>query len=212
MDTPINLGQEVVEEAQTASELDDKTLQEIMVTGGNTEGLFTPEPELDDDGEVKAINEEIDEEARVKTGAVKEKFGEYIKKFSDDLEKSPGKYMIETPRGNMPVVEAIKQGYDPATRDFTEMSEEAMMNADLEGSTPEDQAAIRSITNPGRAEEEPPVPGGPLGAGQEEGLPPELAAQLQAQAQGQAGAAGPQGQALPQEVDPGLLQALGGGQ
>jgi hypothetical protein len=204
MDTPVNLGQQAMDETQTRSELDEQTLKEIMVTGGNTEGLFTPEPEMDEDGEVKAINEEIDEEAQVKTGAVKEKFGEYIKKFSDDLETSPGSYMIETPRGSMPVVEAIKQGYDPATRDFTEMSEEAMMQADLAGLPPEEQEAIRGITNPGRAEEEPPLPGGAVGP---VGLPPELAGAVPP-----AGAAGPEGQALPQEVDPGLLQALGGGQ
>jgi hypothetical protein len=204
MDTPVNLGQQAMDETQTRSELDEQTLKEMMVTGGNTEGLFTPEPEMDEDGEVKAINEEIDEEAQVRTGAVKEKFGEYIKKFSDDLETSPGSYMIETPRGRMPVVEAIKQGYDPATRDFTEMSEEAMMEADLAGLPPEEQEAIRGITNPGRAEEEPPLPGGAVGP---EGLPPELAGAVPS-----AGAAGPEGQALPQEVDPGLLQALGGGQ
>jgi len=208
MDRPINAETEVMRDE---SELDQDTLREIMVTGENTEGLFTPEPELDDDGEVKAINEEIDEEAVVTSGKVTKKYGDYLKKFSDDMEKNPGRYMISTPRGRMSITEALKSGFDPATGDFTEQTEGDVMEADLAGLPPEEAEAIRAMTNPNRANEEPPA--GPAGQPSEEEL-----AMLAMQ---QAGAGGPQAQPQPgepatpgpaTEAEPNIAALLGGGQ
>jgi hypothetical protein len=187
------------------SELDADTLRSIMVANDNSEGLFTPDPEVDDDGEIKPINEPIDEEAQVSTGKVTQKFGDYIKTFQQDLVDNPGNYRITTPEGDMSINEAMKRGYDPATQSFGAPEVQADMEGQLAGLPPEEAEAIRAMTNPNRANEEAPVPM-PEGLPDEglptEGMPPELMQQ--------AGAGGPEAQPQPGGAS-GIEALLGGG-
>ena len=94
----------------------------------------------------------------------------------------------------MSIQEALQQGYDPATQTFQAAPASANIDEELAGLPPEEQEAIRAMTNPNRANETPP--------GMEAMVPP--------------GAGGPEGQPLPEEglpqEAPGILGALGGGQ
>lgn len=178
------------------SELDADTLRSIMVANDNSEGLFTPVPEVDEDGEPKQIREEVDEEVKVETGKVTNKYGDYIKAFQDDMVNNPGRYTIQTPEGEMSIKDALAQGYDPATQSFGKPEVEANMEEELAGLPPEEAEAIKAMTNPARGEEAPPTA--------EQMLPP--------------GAGGPQAQPQPGQPQPGpeaeagILAALGGGQ
>jgi hypothetical protein len=100
----------------------------------------------------------------------------------------------------MSINEAMKRGYDPATQSFGAPEVQADMEGQLAGLPPEEAEAIRAMTNPNRANEEPPMamPEG-LPA---EGMPPELMQQ--------AGAGGPEAQPQPGGAS-GIEALLGGG-
>ena len=130
--------------------MDGDILKEMMMTGDNTAGLFEPDPDelLEEDDEA---HEDVDEEAEVKSsGKVTEKGKKYIKLFQDELKDNPGEFMINTPKGQMTVKEAIKQGFNPETGDFEEAPEDTI-NGMLDGLNDADKEGIRGLLDPSRA-------------------------------------------------------------
>ena len=187
------------DQKKSASQIDEGTLKEMLMTGDNSGGMFTPnedevlDPNIPDD----KLHEEVSDKAQVKTGKVTKKFGEYQKKFLVDMKKNPEAYMIDTPDGKMNVAEAIKRGYDPSTKEFTDETITSKRDKELEGLSESDQAIIKQLTDPSAAKI-PPKEGEMFGI--EAGNP----MLQQAPALGQAPA--PEG-----EMDPAMIQAMLGG-
>lgn len=201
------------EEKKSGSQLDESTLQEMLMTGDNSGGMFTPnedevlDPNLPDD----KLHEDVSDKAKVKTGKVTKKFGEYQKKFMDDMKKNPEAYMIDTPEGKMNVAEAIKRGYDPATKEFSDEPITAKRDKELEGLSESDKAIIKQLTDPSAAKI-PPKEGEQYGLAEGDPMlammggeaPAAGGSPLEAEIPGQAPA--PEG-----EMDPAMLQAMLGG-
>lgn len=189
--------------SDSKGELDPAILEQMMMTGDNTRGMFTPNEEevLDENIPEDKLHEETDEEAKVKAGKVTKKFGAYQKKFLADMKKNPDAYMIDTPKGKMNVAEAIKQGYDPATKDFTEEPLESKRDKKLEGLSDSDKEIIKKLTDPSAAHI-------PSKEAEQYGLSPDdpRVAQMMQQE-----APAPEGQAPEGEMDPAMLQAMLGG-
>ena len=201
------------EEKKSGSQLDESVLQEMLMTGDNSGGMFTPnedevlDPNLPDD----KLHEDVSDKAKVKTGKVTKKFGEYRKKFMDDMKKNPEAYMIDTPEGKMNVAEAIKRGYDPATKEFSDEPITAKRDKELEGLSESDKAIIKQLTDPSAAKIPPKegeqyglAEGDPMLAMMGGGAPAAGGSPLEAAIPGQAPA--PEG-----EMDPAMLQAMLGG-
>ena len=186
-------------------QFDPEVLRAMINGGENQEGMVTVEPEDEIDPRTKeALFTEIEPKNQVKPGKVKKKLGKYVEKFLFDMKKNPEKYQIMTPRGMMAIDQAIQQGYDPATKDFTDKGSKAEFEESLGQLSESGRESIKRITSPGNIQmpvataegmgidaENPMV----AGMGPAEGAPVE---------------AGPEG--APQEIDPALLAALGGGQ
>lgn len=96
-------------------EMDEETIKQILMSGENSDGLFTPDKPTKDD---ENIHEEVDEEAKLKTGKVTGQSEKYSKKFREDISKNPDKYKVMTPKGEMTVKEAMAKGYNPLTKCF----------------------------------------------------------------------------------------------
>lgn len=201
------------DQKKSASQLDEGTLKEMLMTGDNSGGMFTPnedevlDPNLPDD----KLHEDVSDKAQVKTGKVTKKFGEYQKKFLADMKKNPEAYMIDTPEGKMNVAEAIKRGYDPSTKEFTEEPITSKRDKELEGLSESDQAIIKQLTDPSAAKIPPKegeqyglAEGDPMLAMMGEEAPAPGGSPLEAAIPGQAPA--PEG-----EMDPAMLQAMLGG-
>ena len=197
------------DQKKSASQIDEGTLKEMLMTGDNSGGMFTPnedevlDPNLPDD----KLHEEVSDKAQVKTGKVTKKFGEYQKKFLVDMKKNPEAYMIDTPEGKMNVAEAIKRGYDPSTKEFTDEPITSKRDKELEGLSESDQAIIKQLTDPSAAKI--PSKEGEM-FGLEAGNPMLQQAQEQAPAPGQAPVPG-QAPAPEGEMDPAMIQAMLGG-
>lgn len=98
-----------------AEDMDEETIKQILMSGENSDGLFTPDKPLEEGEE---LHEEIDEEAKLKIGEVKEQSKKYSKRFREDISKNPEKYKVMTPKGEMTVQEAMSKGYNPLTKRF----------------------------------------------------------------------------------------------
>lgn len=198
------------DQEKSASQLDEGTLKEMLMAGDNSGGMFTPNEDevLDPNLPDEKLHEEVSDKAQVKTGKVTKKFGEYQKKFLADMKKNPEAYMIDTPEGKMNVAEAIKRGYDPSTKEFTEEPITSKRDKELEGLSESDKAIIKQLTDPSAANI-PPKEGEMFGL--EEGNP----MLQQAQAPGQVPELGQiPGQEAPTpegEMDPAMIQAMLGG-
>lgn len=148
METNILESQEKEQEKKTSSELDGEVIQEMLMTGENTDGMFTPNEKLDPDDPTKVLHEDVDESAKVTTGKVTKKFGKYQKNFLKDMQKNPGAYKVKTPEGEMPLTEAMKRGYNPITKKFDKPVATSSAEEKLKGLPEDQQAILRTLTNP----------------------------------------------------------------
>lgn len=171
---------------KSKNEFDSGLLAELLNTGENTEGSL--QMDQDEEDKREPLFEEPD--AKVKPKKITKKLGKYVDKFLFDMKKHPEKYMIETPEGLIPVTEALKRGYDPASKDFTDKAPAEEFEESLGDISPSSKDKIKMLTNPGNAGLPPGV--APEGMPQEE-MPPEGATEQEA------------------GIDPGLLAALGQG-
>lgn len=143
--------QEIVEEElpeeEHGSELDPEVLNQMLMTGENQEGMFEPdEQEMLEEGE--ELHEEPDQELLFKQ--VKEKLGAHSGALVKDMKDNPDKFMIETPRGTMSIFEAIAQGYDPYTKDFTDtpLSDEIDQHFGEAGLSEQDMMGMQQMMDP----------------------------------------------------------------
>lgn len=190
---------------ESKQQFDPDILQKLMAAGENQEGNVTIEPEDDINPETdKPLFMEVDKKAENKPGKIKRKLGKYAEKFVFDMKKNPEKYMIETPRGLMTIEEAIKQGYDPATKDFTDKGSKEAFEESLEGMSESTKEAIKRITSPENVQMPQAVAEG-MGI---EGDNPMVAGAMAQEMPPQMMQGAPEGQ----EVSPEMLATLGGGQ
>jgi len=186
-------------------EFDPEVLRSMINGGENQEGMVTVMPEGDIDPRTKqALFTEVEEKNQVKPGKVKKKLGKYVEKFLFDMKKSPEKYQIMTPRGMMTIEQAIQQGFDPATKDFTDKGTKAEFEESLGQLSQSGRESIKRITSPENIQ---------MPVAQAEGMGIDAENPMVASmgpAEGAPVEAAPEG--APQEIDPALLAALGGGQ
>ena len=188
-----------------AQQFDSDVLRAMINGGENQEGMVTVEPEDEIDPRTKqSLFTEIEPENQVKPGKIRKKLGKYVEKFIFDMKKNPDKYQIMTPRGMMPIDQAIQQGYDPATKDFTDKGSKAEFEEALAQLSESGKENIKRITSPENIQM-------PVSAAEGMGIDPEnpMVAGM-GPAEGAPAEAAPGGE--PEEIDPALLAALGGGQ
>jgi hypothetical protein len=133
--------------------LDAKTLEDMLMTGENTEGMFEPDKKEPKGNEPK-LNEEVDEDAKrnLDKGTVKAS-DKYAKSFKNDLLKHPNEYKVQTPEGEMTIAEAIKRGYNPITKRFEEKHNQANLKESfLSQLNDTDRQNIERITDPSAAQ------------------------------------------------------------
>ena len=188
-----------------AQQFDSDVLRAMINGGENQEGMVTVEPEDKIDPRTRqSLFTEIEPENQVKPGKIRKKLGKYVEKFIFDMKKNPDKYQIMTPRGMMPIDQAIQQGYDPATKDFTDKGSKAEFEEALAQLSESGRENIKRITSPENIQM-------PVSAAEGMGIDPEnpMVAGM-GPAEGAPAEAAPGG--APEEIDPALLAALGGGQ
>lgn len=187
------------EETKEEMTLDSDLLNTLVKAGENKEGMVSfdkkEQEEKKKENNEEPLFKEVSEKAVLKTGKVKEKLGKYAERLLFDIKSNPKKYMLDTPRGKMSIEEALKLGYDPATKDFTDETPDQMIDKRLKGLSQSGKDKIKQLMNPQSAR----VPQAEAETmGIPEGSPMIEAEQPQ------------EGQAP--NVSPEMLEALGGGQ
>ena len=133
--------------------LDSKTVEEMLMTGENTSGMFEPEAKEPEGNEPK-LNEEVDEDAKrnIDKGETKAS-DKYEKSFKNDLLKHPNDYKVNTPEGEMTVAEALKRGYNPITKRFEKEHDQNLRKEKFLGELNDtDRANVERITDPSAAQ------------------------------------------------------------
>lgn len=142
-------GKKQPESKEKVSSFDDETFKQILMSGDNSEGLFTPEEKEDKDN---PKHEEVDEEATIKQGKVGKPKGKYATKFLKDITKNPQDYKVQTPKGEMTIAEAMRKGYNPITKRFEkDKSAEAIKEKHLSGLNDATKAKLEELTSPSAA-------------------------------------------------------------
>jgi hypothetical protein len=146
--------------------LDPEILESMLRTGENTDGMFTPKGEEE--------FEKPDEKSKLSIGKKVEPKGKYEAKFKNDMLKHPENYKVNTPRGEMTVAEAMREGYDPIVKRFSkEHGQKKIKDKYLSQLNDTDRASIEAITDPSAAQVAPAdaekfglAPGSPMVKGQ----------------------------------------------
>lgn len=126
--------------------LDDEVIASMMANGDNTKGMFEPdESEVKDKDE--KLHEDVDEDAKLKTKGDAKPSEKYATEFQKDMMKNPEDYMINTPRGEMTIKEAMKQGYNPVTKRF-DNSAMKKKEETLNQLNDKDRAAVEKLMDP----------------------------------------------------------------
>lgn len=199
--------------------LDSDVVTEMLKTGENNEGMFTPNED--------EKHQEEDKGAKVKVGSEVKPSDKYAKQFKNDMLKHPDEYKVMTPRGEMTVSEAIKAGFNPITKRFEKgHGRDAIKEKHLSGLNDADRAALERFTDPANAQVAPAdaekyglQPGSPMIRAEDAANPTPEANPMAAMLGGQAPSAGPTpvGGAMPgaeESMAPGgadLSALLGGG-
>lgn len=138
------------ESKDKVTSFDDETFKQILMTGDNTEGLFTPNEDSEDKDNPK--HAEADEDATIKQGKVGKPKGKYTKNFLKDITKNPQDYKVQTPKGEMTIAEAMRKGYNPITKRFEkDKSADAIKEKHLTGLNDADKAKLEELTSPSAA-------------------------------------------------------------
>ena len=126
--------------------LDDEVLASMMANGDNTRGMFEPdESEVKDKDE--KLHEDQDESAKLKTKGNAKPSEKYKTEFQKDMIKNPEDYMINTPKGQMTVKEAMQKGYDPITKRFNKVPTKKKEDT-LNQLNDKDRAAVEKLFDP----------------------------------------------------------------
>jgi len=144
-------GKKPEESKEKIESFDDETFKQILMTGDNSEGLFTPDEDKEQEKE-DPKHAEVHEDAKIKQGKIGKPKGKYANKFKEDISKNPQNYKVQTPKGEMTIAEAMKKGYNPITKRFDKTkSGEEIKKKHLEGLNPADRAKLEELTSPSAA-------------------------------------------------------------
>lgn len=144
-------GKKETQKEKTADSFDDETFKQILMTGDNTEGLFQPYEDKEEE-EKDPKHAEVHEDAQIKQGKISKPKGKYAEKFKEDIAKNPSDYKVQTPKGEMTIAEAMRKGYNPITKRFEkDKSGEEIKKKHMEGLNDADKAKLEEITSPSAA-------------------------------------------------------------
>lgn len=143
------------------NEAANKLLEQMMYspTSGDADPMIEIDKTTDDDIRDTKIKPEAEELLKILEKGEGEISDKYRKELLDKALKDPTSVEVETPKGWMTVKEAIGEGFDLTTGDFTN---EAIPKVDWEGELakldPREQETIRKLTKPGTRQAGPSKP------------------------------------------------------
>lgn len=143
------------------NEAANRLLEQMMYspTSGDADPMIEIDKTTDDDIRDTKIKPEAEELLKILEKGEGEISDKYRKELLDKALKDPTSVEVETPRGWMTVKDAIGEGFDLTTGDFTN---EAIPKVDWEGEIskldPREQETIRKLTKPGTRQAGPSKP------------------------------------------------------
>ena len=143
------------------TEAANRLLEQMMYspTSGDADPMIEIDKTTDDDIRDTKVKPEAEELLKILEKGEGEISDKYRKELLDKALKDPTSVEVETPRGWMTVKDAIGEGFDLSTGDFTN---EAIPKVDWEGEIskldPREQETIRKLTKPGTRQAGPSKP------------------------------------------------------
>lgn len=143
------------------NEAANRLLEQMMYspTSGDADPMIEIDKTTDDDIRDTKVKPEAKELLKILEKGEGEISDKYRKELLDKALKDPTSVEVETPRGWMTVKDAIGEGFDLTTGDFTN---EAIPKVDWEGEIskldPREQETIRKLTKPGTRQAGPSKP------------------------------------------------------
>ena len=143
------------------NEAANRLLEQMMYspTSGDADPMIEIDKTTDDDIRDTKVKPEAEELLKILEKGEGEISDKYRKELLDKALKDPTSVEVETPRGWMTVKDAIGEGFDLTTGDFTN---EAIPKVDWEGEIskldPREQETIRKLTKPGTRQAGPSKP------------------------------------------------------
>ena len=143
------------------NEAANRLLEQMMYspTSGDADPMIEIDKTTDDDIRDTKIKPEAEELLKILEKGEGEISDKYRKELLDKALKDPTSVEVETPKGWMTVKDAIGEGFDLTTGDFTN---EAIPKVDWEGEIskldPREQETIRKLTKPGTRQAGPSKP------------------------------------------------------
>lgn len=133
----------------SSSTFDKDVVANMIMAGDNSTGIFTPNKEdVVEEKDIDKINVDTDEQLEVTTGETLKTSKKYQNALLKDMIKHPDKFKIITPEGEMTVAEALKRGYDPVTKEFTESESKKRIKVALDGLNEKDKSRVEELINP----------------------------------------------------------------
>ena len=145
------------------NEAANRLLEQMMYspTSGDADPMIEIDKTTDDDIRDTKVKPEAEELLKILEKGEGEISDKYRKELLDKALKDPTSVEVETPRGWMTVKDAIGEGFDLTTGDFTNA---AIPKVDWEGEIakldPREQETIRKLTKPGTRQAGPSKPEG----------------------------------------------------
>ncbi len=131
---------------------DPDVLAQVLMTGDNTEGMFSPDEVEEDENGIK-LHEDEDESMKKDLDKEAKPSQKYAASFQSDMMKHPDKYKIDTPQGEMTIAEALRKGYNPLTKQFEkDYDQDDIKEKYLSQLNDEDRSNLERITNPSAAQ------------------------------------------------------------
>lgn len=143
------------------TEAANRLLEQMMYspTSGDADPMIEIDKTTDDDIRDTKVKPEAEELLKILEKGEGEISDKYRKELLDKALNDPTSVEVETPRGWMTVKDAIGEGFDLSTGDFTN---EAIPKVDWEGEIskldPREQETIRKLTKPGTRQAGPSKP------------------------------------------------------
>ena len=132
-------------------EIDEGIVRQMLMTGENSDGLFTPNENKEEESK-DPKHAEVHEDAKVKQTKVSAPKGKYTEKFLQDITKNPQEYKVNTPKGEMTIAEAIRKGYNPITKRFEKnRNPKEIKKKHMKGLNEQDKQKLEELMNPASA-------------------------------------------------------------
>lgn len=132
---------------KNGKKFDEDILSQILMTGDNTEGMFSPEEKKEDENGIK-LHEEEDKSVKKDLDKEANPSPKYAKALQADILKRPEEYKVMTPKGEMTIAEAYKKGYNPLTGQFDENNYEKFEEEELSKLNDKDRSKLEELMNP----------------------------------------------------------------